>query len=212
MGPIADLFPANLPSGIVHLKSILAKDTQDELVRATKQVAKIAKFSHARTKSGGIYSAEMTNCGEFGWWSDAKGYRYTDADPRSGQPWPKMPKSFSDTLTRVLAGTDRSDFGPDACLINHYPDGAKMGLHQDKDEADFSQPIVTLSLGASADFLIGGFDRSDKSIKLLVESGDALIMGGESRLRFHGIRKIYPGTSPLSDLDGRLSLTFRKAT
>lgn len=212
MGPMYDLFPANLPSGIVHLKSILAKDTQDALARATKQVSKTAEFSHARTKSGGIYSAEMTNCGEFGWWSDSQGYRYTHIDPRSGQPWPKVPKSFTETLTMVLAGTDHSDFRPDACLINHYPDTAKMGLHQDKDEADFSQPIVTLSLGAAADFLIGGFKRSDKSIKLLVESGDALIMGGKSRMRFHGIRKIYPGTSPLPGLDGRLSLNFRKAT
>ena len=102
-------------------------------------------------------------------------------------------------------------FAPDACLINHYVKGAKMGLHQDKDEADFSQPIVTVSLGDTADFLIGGAARGDKAVPFKVQSGDVLLMGGASRMRFHGIRKIYPGTSPVSDIGGRYSLTFRKA-
>jgi DNA oxidative demethylase len=212
MGPIADLFPTDLPSGTVHLKSILVAGVQVRLAKATQKVAKTAEFSHARTKSGGVYSAEMTNCGAYGWWSDAEGYRYTEIDPRSGAPWPQMPKSFTEALKVALSGTTVADFKPDACLINHYVAGTKMGLHQDKDEADFARPIVTVSLGAAADFLIGGFDRSDKPTSVLVESGDVFIMGGESRMRFHGIRKIYSGSSPLPCLEGRLSLTFRKAT
>lgn len=212
MGPTADLFPPDLPSGAIHIKSALAVNVQTQLVEATRKVAKIAEFSHARTKSGGVYSAEMTNCGAVGWWSDTTGYRYTEIDPRSGAPWPKMPKSFTEALEAALENTDEAGFEPDACLINHYVAGAKMGLHQDKDEADFAQPIVTISLGAAADFLIGGFDRSDKPTAVLVESGDVLIMGGDSRMRFHGIRKIYSSSSPLPGLDGRLSLTFRKAT
>ena len=103
------------------------------------------------------------------------------------------------------------DFTPDACLINFYAAGAKMGLHQDKDERDFSQPIVTVSLGDAADWLIGGFKRADPTRAFRLESGDVLLMGGESRMRFHGVRKIHPGTSPVADLTGRYSLTFRKA-
>jgi alkylated DNA repair protein (DNA oxidative demethylase) len=100
---------------------------------------------------------------------------------------------------------------PDACLINFYGPEAKMGLHQDRDERDFSQPIVTVSLGDAADFLVGGFERSAPTASLRVQNGDAVIMGGASRMRFHGVRRIYPGTSPLGDLGGRFSLTFRKA-
>ncbi|NKB42966.1 MAG: alpha-ketoglutarate-dependent dioxygenase AlkB [Alphaproteobacteria bacterium] len=205
------LFPC-VPLGTLHIRASLDQSTQTNLLNDAFKVSEEAPFSHARTKSGGVYSAKMTNCGDVGWWSDARGYRYTAVDPRSGIPWPRIPKSFNEALKAVLSETDEAGFKPDACLINHYTANAKMGLHQDKDEANFSQPIITISLGAAADFLIGGFARSDKPIAALVESGDVLIMGGESRMRFHGIRKIYPGTSPLPDLEGRLSLTFRKAT
>jgi DNA oxidative demethylase len=211
MAPMVDLFPPHLPPGLIHLKAALPKSIQTEMVKTVREIAKTAPFRHATTKSGGIYSAEMTNCGPVGWWSDARGYRYTGTDPRSGQPWPEIPKIFTGALSTALSGTVAQGFTPDACLINHYVKGAKMGLHQDKDEADFSHPIVTVCLGAAADFLMGGFARSDKPDILVVESGDVLIMGGESRMRFHGIRKMYPGTSPLPGLDGRLSLTFRKA-
>lgn len=206
-----DLFPTALPIGIFHLKNRLDSTLQRDLANATQLVSKSAEFSHPTTKSGGIYSAEITNCGAVGWWSDSKGYRYTENDPRSGKPWPDMPKLFLDTLKSTLGGTSAEGFEPDACLVNHYVKGAKMGLHQDKDEADFAHPIVTISLGAAADFLIGGEKRSGPSQSILVESGDIVIMGGESRMRFHGIRKIYPGSSPLPNLDGRISLTFRKA-
>lgn len=211
MGPMDDLFLVTLPIGTSHLKNCLDSALQCELVNATQFVSKSAEFSHLTTKSGGVYSAKITNCGTVGWWSDTKGYRYTENDPRSGKPWPEMPKLFMETLKSALCGTSAEGFEPDACLINHYAKGAKMGLHQDKDEADFSHPIVTISLGAAADFLIGGKKRSDPSQGIVVESGDIVIMGGESRMRFHGIRKIYPGSSPHADLDGRISLTFRKA-
>lgn len=211
MGSMNDLFPPVLPSGIFHLTGKLDSQHQSALIDATRHLSKSAEFSHPTTKSGGTYSAEITNCGQVGWWSDVRGYRYTEIDPRSGRAWPDMPKLFLDTLDSILSETVAEGFEPDACLINHYVKGAKMGLHQDKDERDFSHPIVTVSLGAAADFLIGGLKRSDPSQVILVESGDVLIMGGESRMRFHGIRKIYPGSSPIAGVEGRLSLTFRKA-
>jgi len=110
-----------------------------------------------------------------------------------------------------VAETPWPDFVPDACLLNFYGEGAKMGLHQDRDEKDFSQPIVTVSLGDDGDFLIGGLTRTGRSEVLPLHSGDVLVMGGDSRMRFHGIRKVHSGTSPLPGLDGRISLTFRKA-
>ncbi len=207
----ADLFPPDLPTGTQHLKAAVAKGMQARLLAAVRRVEQKAPFRQARTKSGGLYSAEMTNCGTVGWWSDAKGYRYTKAQPGSDVPWPRIPPTFSKVLDEIVVDTPWPDFSSDACLINHYTKGAKMGLHQDRDEADFDQPIVTVCLGAAADFLIGGCARSDKPLVLTVESGDVIVMGGESRMRFHGVRKIYPGTSPLPGLDGRISLTFRKA-
>ena len=206
-----DLFPTDLPPGCAHLKAAISTDNQIRLVNAVRLVAKKAPFTRAWTKSGGVYSAEMTNCGRVGWWSDSKGYRYTPTQPESGDPWPAMPTVFTTVLNGILPRTDADGFTPDACLINHYAKGAKMGLHQDKDETDFDQPIVTVCLGAAADFLIGGFERRDRPEVVLVASGDVVIMGGASRMRFHGIRKIYPGTSPIERLDGRFSLTFRKA-
>lgn len=156
-------------------------------------------------------SAAMTNTGDAGWWSDRTGYRYITRQPESDKPWPAMPEVFLDAVRLALHGSPWPDFKPDACLINFYAAGARMGLHQDRDEKDFTQPIVTLSLGDDADFLIGGLNRTDKTIAIVVESGDAVLMGPPARLRFHGIRKIYPGTSPLPNLKGRISLTFRKA-
>lgn len=211
MAQNADLFPPDLPLGFDHLSGVLDAEAQRRLLAAVRRVVAKAPYRQARTKSGGLYSAQLTNCGRVGWWSDRKGYRYTASQPESEDPWPAMPKVFTETLAQVLAGTVAEGFSADACLMNHYEKGAKMGLHQDKDEADLTQPIVTICLGADADFQIGGLQRSDRPDVIVVSSGDALIMGGDSRMRFHGIRKIYPGTSPLSGLDGRISLTFRKA-
>jgi alkylated DNA repair protein (DNA oxidative demethylase) len=200
-----------LPDGFSVLSIALGFDAQEQAYAAIGSVVASAPFSQPRTKGGGQFSAELTNCGAAGWWSDERGYRYETVDPRSGLPWPDMPSAFTEMLNSALTGTEAAGFEPDACLINHYAPGAKMGLHQDKDEADFSHPIVTVCLGASADFWIGGFKRADKPMIVPVHSGDVLIMGGASRMRYHGVRKVYAGTSPLAGLDGRISLTFRKA-
>lgn len=211
MGPMADLFPADLPAGVSLLKGAVSPADQRRLLAAVKRVAAKAPLAQTRVKMGGLTSAAMTNCGQTGWWSDEKGYRYTPTCPGTGAPWPAMPRTFTACLGNALTGTKAEGFAPDACLINHYGPGAKMGLHQDKNEKDFSQPIVTVSLGDAADFLIGGAKRSDRPQAVVVESGDVLIMGGDGRLLYHGIRKIYPGTGPLKAMSGRFSLTFRKA-
>jgi alkylated DNA repair protein (DNA oxidative demethylase) len=156
-------------------------------------------------------SAAMTNAGDAGWWSDARGYRYLTHQPDRQAPWPPLPAAFTAFVKEIAASAPWPAFQPDACLINFYAPGAKMGLHQDRDERDFDQPIVTVSLGDDADFLVGGIARADKPQVLRVSSGDAIIMGGPSRLRFHGVRKIYPNTSPLPEVEGRYSLTFRRA-
>ena len=210
--PFADQSPAPaLPEGLSLFSGVVDLPGQRRLFVALEEVLKAAPPIQNRTKGGGQTSAAMTNCGDVGWWSDAKGYRYTAASPATGLPWPPIPKAFSELIQVVTAKSQWPDFRPDACLINWYGAGAKMGLHQDRDEADFFQPIVTVCLGDSADFMVGGFARSDKATALKVHSGDVLIMGGASRMRFHGIRKIYPGTSPLAEIVGRYSLTFRKA-
>jgi DNA oxidative demethylase len=210
--PFADPPPSPiLPEGLILYAGAVNLPGQRRLYGALEQVLKAAPPIQNRTKGGGQTSAAMTNCGKVGWWSDAKGYRYTAISPATGQPWPPIPEEFIELIQSVTAQGPWPDFRPDACLINWYGEGAKMGLHQDRDERDFCQPIVTVCLGDSADFLAGGFKRTDKATALKVESGDVLIMGGASRMRFHGIRKIYPRTSPLSEIAGRYSLTFRKA-
>ena len=202
--------PAPLPRGITTRLRAVDAAGQAALLAAVREIAREAPFAQARTRNG-LTSAAMTNAGAAGWWSDLKGYRYETRHPETGAPWPALPAVFLKTVAAAVAGSPWPDFTPDACLINFYGEGAKMGLHQDRDEKDFTQPIVTVSLGDDADFLIGGVKRADKTTPLILRSGDILIMGGESRMRFHGIRKIYPGTSPLADLTGRISLTFRKA-
>lgn len=202
--------PQNPPDGLILRPEALDFAQQAALMAALAEVTALAPLARARTR-GGLTSAAMTNCGEVGWWSDTRGYRYTSTHPATGKPWPPMPRAFADVVRRLMAGTPWPEFQPDACLVNFYEGGAKMGLHQDRDEQDFSQPIVTVCLGDDADFLIGGFARAEKATAMVVRSGDVLVMGGPSRMRFHGVRKIYPGTSPLPGVAGRYSLTFRKA-
>lgn len=215
MARTADLFPEAsapvLPAGVTLKVGFLSPAHQRDFVQIVRQIEAAAPLAQARTPMGGMTSAAMTNCGAVGWWSDPKGYRYQPLCPGTAAPWPAMPQPFLDLVAAAVADTPWPRFVPDACLINFYAAGAKMGLHQDKDERDFKQPIVTVSLGDDADFLIGGTKRSDKTLAVVVRSGDVLIFGGDSRMRYHGIRKIYPGTSPLDGLNGRFSLTFRKA-
>ena len=200
-----------LPAGLLHLSGLFEGPEQAELAAAVAEIARRAPFRHPRMRGKGVFSAAITNCGDVGWWSDEKGYRYLPGQPDGSGPWPAIPYSFRRAVGRAVAGTRWEGFAPDACLINFYGADAKMGLHQDKDEADFTQPIVTVCLGDAADWIIGGPARGDKAVAFRVSSGDALVMGPPARMLFHGVRRVHAGTSPIADLAGRYSLTFRKA-
>jgi len=206
----SNLLPA-LPKGVILRPNAASAALQQSLLAAVREVARTAPFRHPRTRGGGMTSAAMTNSGDAGWWSDTKGYRYITTQPGSDAPWPPMPPVFLEIVRHAVNGSPWPNFQPDACLINFYAPGAKMGLHQDRDERDFDQPIVTISLGDDADWLIGGLKRTDKTTAFIAQSGDAILMGPPGRMLFHGVRKIHPSTSPLADLQGRISLTFRKA-
>ncbi len=211
-----DLFAAPrsaplLPPGVLLRPGLLDPKTQHELAAAVVEIDAQAPFCRPQTRGRGIFSAAITNCGAAGWWSDQRGYRYLATQPDSDRPWPEIPRVFREAVKAAVAGTPWSEFEPDVCLINFYGPGAKMGLHQDKDERDFTQPIITICLGDAADFLVGGPKRADKAAAFQVESGDVLLMGPPSRMLFHGVRKVYAGTSPIMGVTGRYSLTFRKA-
>jgi alkylated DNA repair protein (DNA oxidative demethylase) len=202
---------AALPEGVLVRPSLFDPKAQQGLAAAVAAIAETAPFRHPRTPGQGTFSAALTSCGTVGWWSDRKGYRYIPTQPESTAPWPPMPEVFRTAVRAAAAGTPWPDFGPDTCLINFYGPGARMGLHLDRDERDFGHPIVTVSLGDEADFLVGGAARSDKPTAFAFRSGDVLVMGGAGRMLFHGVRKVYAGTSPIPGLAGRYSLTFRKA-
>lgn len=183
---------------------------EKELMPALADVMQRAPFRHMTTPSGLAMSVTTSSCGELGWVSDKQGYRYAATDPVTGKPWPAMPASFRQLAQQAAGTAGFETFVPDSCLINRYAPGAKMGLHQDKDEQDFSQPIVSVSLGIPAVFQMGGLARNDKALKLTLYHGDVLVWGGESRLRFHGVLPVKAASH--RDLgDWRINLTFRKA-
>jgi alkylated DNA repair protein (DNA oxidative demethylase) len=155
-------------------------------------------------------SVAMTNCGAAGWVTDRSGYRYDGIDPQSGKPWPEMPSVFRELAGRAAAAAGFDDFLPDACLINRYQPGARMSLHQDKDERDFGSPIVSVSLGLPAIFLFGGPERSDRPRRFRLEHGDIVVWGGPSRLFFHGVAPLADGEHNLLGRQ-RINLTFRRA-
>ena len=169
-----------------------------------------APLRHMTTKMGFNLSAAMTNCGDVGWVSSRKGYGYNALDPLTDAPWPAMPASFKQLAILAAAQTGYGDFAPDACLINQYKVGASMGLHQDKDELDFSQPIVSVSLGIPAVFLFGGMLRNDKPTKILLMHGDIVVWGRDARLNYHGIMPLKPNIHEVLGAY-RFNLTFRKA-
>ncbi|MEP7366621.1 MAG: DNA oxidative demethylase AlkB [Acidobacteriota bacterium] len=167
-------------------------------------------FRHLITPGGYRMSVAMTNCGPLGWVSDRTGYRYSPTDPLSGQPWPAMPESFLALALSAAREAGFPAFQPDACLINRYEPGAKLSLHRDADEEDFSQPIVSVSLGIPAIFLFGGLDRKDKTRRIRLTHGDVVVWGGPDRLRYHGVMPLKPAEHPqLGPL--RINLTFRSA-
>ena len=186
-----------------------ARSFEAELLPALRAIVKQAPFRHLITPGGHRMSVAMTNCGSVGWVSDETGYRYDAIDPESGQPWPAMP-----TVLRRLAAAAASDagfngFAPEACLINRYVPGAKLSLHQDKDELDFAAPIVSVSLGLPAIFLFGGPKRADKPNRYRLTHGDIVVWGGPSRLFFHGVAPLADGEHAVMGRQ-RINLTFRK--
>lgn len=194
---------------VVLLRRFVAP-VENEVLPALAEVLQLAPLRHMVTPGGFAMSVATTSCGKLGWVSDKKGYRYAACDPLTGKAWPQMPASFKQLAKQAASRAGFDDFEPDACLVNRYEVGARMGLHQDKDERDFHQPIVSVSLGMPAVFQMGGFARTDKAMKLPLYHGDVLVWGGESRLRFHGVLPVKAGEHPAFGAC-RINLTFRKA-
>jgi alkylated DNA repair protein (DNA oxidative demethylase) len=179
------------------------------LVEIVAQVAEAAPFRHLVTPGGFTMSVAMTNCGRVGWLSDRRGYRYDPVDPDTGRPWPPIPAPFLELATRSASEAGFANYHPDACLINRYAAGAKLSLHQDRDEKDAWAPIVSVSLGLPAVFLWGGKKRGDPVRRLQLESGDVVVWGGPARFVYHGVAPLKAGDHPLTGTV-RLNLTFRK--
>jgi alkylated DNA repair protein (DNA oxidative demethylase) len=198
-----------MADGAVLLRGF-AKPVEHDLVAALQAIAEQAPFRHMFTPGGHQMSVAMTNCGSAGWVTDRSGYRYDGADPVSGQPWPAMPKVFSELAERAAAEAGFEKFSPDACLINRYEPGARMSLHQDRDEQDFGAPIVSVSLGIPAIFLFGGLKRAEKPRRFRLTHGDIVVWGGPARLFFHGVMPLADGEHALTGRQ-RINLTFRKA-
>lgn len=199
----------SIDPGAMHLPGF-ALAHAPALLAAIDALTAAAPFRHLTTPGGYPMSVAMSNCGPLGWITDRHGYRYTRTDPDTHRPWPAMPPLLQGLATAAAARAGFADFAPDACLINHYTPGAKMALHQDKDERDFTQPIVSVSLGLPAVFLWGGDARSDKARRIPLLHGDVFAWGGPARLRFHGIAPLKDGTHPATGAC-RINLTFRKA-
>ena len=206
-----DAAPRDVPlaPGAVVLVGF-ARSCEDALLAAVDAVASLAAFRHMLTPGGRRMSVAMTNCGDAGWISDRAGYRYSSDDPQTGRPWPAMPEAFRDVAARAAARAGFPGFVPDACLVNRYDPGARLTLHQDRDERDFAAPIVSVSLGLPATFLFGGERRADRPLRIDLAHGDVVVWGGPSRLRFHGVLPLPAGVHPLTGRH-RVNLTLRKA-
>lgn len=182
----------------------------ERLLPALEAVLTAAPFRQMVTPGGFTMSVALSSCGTFGWTTDRSGYRYTRHDPHTGQPWPRMPEVFFQLAQAAALAAGFTDFAPDSCLINRYIPGAKMSLHQDKDEHSYAAPIVSVSLGLPAMFLFGGFARSDKSQRVPLLHGDIVVWGGVDRLRYHGVLPIKDGHHPKLG-EQRINFTFRTA-
>lgn len=196
-------------SGLRLYPGYLDRRRQNELLAALREVLAAARlFTPRMPVSGRPFTVRMSNCGPLGWVSDVDGYRYARAHPETGRPWPPIPAILLEAWQQ-LGGYPHP---PEACLINFYAPTAKMGLHQDRDEHDFDAPVVSLSLGDSCLFRVGGRRRGDPTRSFRLHSGDAVILGGAARLAFHGVDRILPGTSTLLAEGGRFNLTLRRVT
>jgi alkylated DNA repair protein (DNA oxidative demethylase) len=199
------------PLPIVPGMTLFPGAASDDLLEAALAIVAQAPPRHMMTPMGKPMAAAVTNCGSLGWISDLQGYRYGACDPETGCPWPAMPATLVEFAARIAARAGFDQFEPDACLINFYRPESRMGLHQDRDERDFSQPIVSLSFGAEGLFRVGGIKRRDPSRTIRLHHGDALVFGGPARLLHHGIDRILPGDHPRLG-PSRLNLTFRRAS
>src|ERR1700693_964115 len=196
-------------SGLRVIAGYFDRPAQEELLAALREVMRRAPLYTPRMpKSGRPLSVRMTNCGPLGWMTDAGGYRYQATHPETGAPWPPIP----DILLAAWRALARYPHAPEACLVNIYGPAARMGLHQDRDEEDMTAPVVSLSLGDSCLFRIGGTRRTDRTRTLRLSSGDAVVLGGGARLAFHGVDRIIAGTSTLLPEGGRINLTLRRVT
>jgi DNA oxidative demethylase len=194
-------------AGFRFLPAFLDPQDQQALVAEVLSAVRDAPFYRPVTPGGQEMSVEMTNLGPLGWVTDRHGYRYQATHPLTGRPWPDMPPALA-AIWRDLAGPR---VGPDCCLVNLYRDGARMGLHQDRDEADFAFPVVSVSLGDTALFRIGGAVRRDATGSMRLASGDVVVLAGAARLAFHGVDRTLPGSSRLVPGGGRINLTMRRA-
>ena len=199
----------SLVPGAVVLRGLAAADAAG-LLGDLQSVLEQAPLRHLVTPGGFRMSVAMTNCGALGWLSDETGYRYDAVDPDSGRRWPALPRSFVKLATRAAAQAGFDGFEPDACLANRYEPGARLTLHQDRNERDFGQPIVSVSLGLPAVFLFGGTRRSDKTLRVPLAHGDVVVWGGPARLRYHGVLALKDGHHALTGRR-RINLTFRRA-
>ena len=197
-------------SGLRIVPGFLDRDAQVALLAALRDVFRQAPIYTPRMpRTGKAMSVRMTNCGPLGWITDERGYRYEPHHPETGATWPPMPRLLLDAWATLAGGYPHP---PEACLINVYGPEARMGLHQDRDEQDFAAPVVSLSLGDTCLFRIGGTSRKDPTRSVRLASGDAVVLGGEARLAFHGVDRILPGTSTLLPEGGRINLTLRRVT
>lgn len=210
----ADLEPPKPAIEVIAQDAVLLRGLisshEQQLLHEIQNILNLAPLRQVTTPSGLKMSVTMSNCGDVGWVSDRRGYRYETRDPDTGQPWPSLPALFIQLAQNSAALAGYPNFSPDACLINRYVPGARMSLHQDKDERDFNAPIVSVSLGLPAVFLFGGLQRVDKALRIGLEHGDIVVWGGSNRLAFHGIAPLAEGQHPLLGSQ-RINLTFRKA-
>lgn len=201
--------PAAPPPGFRHLPDRLDRPAQERLMEAVRSaVADAPLFQPRMPRTGKPLSVRMSNCGPLGWVADKAGYRYQATHPITGQSWPAMPRMLLDLWDELV------DYPgpPEACLINFYQETARMGLHRDEDEQDFSAPVLSVSLGDTCRFRIGGQARKDPTVSFKLASGDIVLLAGEARTAFHGVDRIYPGTSTLLKDGGRINLTLRRVT
>ncbi|MBL8539636.1 MAG: DNA oxidative demethylase AlkB [Betaproteobacteria bacterium] len=207
--PEAEPREDSLGLGAVVLRGLAVADAP-MLLAALRDAIRRAPFRHMATPGGFRMSVAMTNCGAWGWVSDSGGYRYTRVDPENGESWPEMAAAFLRVAQHAASRAGFEDFLPDACLINRCERGARLSLHQDRNERDLGAPIVSISLGVPAVFLFGGSRRSDPVRRVPLRHGDVVVWGGPARLRYHGVRPLEDGYHPLTGKQ-RINLTFRRA-